>query len=314
MPQPFNPGGSKYNRLSYIYDRLSRSPDGVTIKDLAEELDVSTKTIQRDLHDTLADNGVYCDGRRWKLNRKGAEDGLDREDRIVLGVLDSLAKQAGLTFYTKAHQLLEQISCQLDHPLFAKLDTEALDEKHFNNFSLLENTIKNKNMIEVDYISVSKRRNRFKLKPLRLAFFDGFWYLLAFDANDDDTFKKFHLKSLSNITLTQESFSYTKEIAEAVENAFSVWFSLDEAFDVKLWIDKEVAPYFERKPYKGQSIQGKDTDGSIELVLRSTHEMEILPIVQWYLPHIRIIEPEWMNKMLMEKINLYCNLNSPELI
>jgi predicted DNA-binding transcriptional regulator YafY len=217
MPQPFNPGGSKYNRLSYIYDRLSRSPDGVTIKDLAEELGVSTKTIQRDLHDTLADNGVYCEGRRWKLNRKGAEDGLDKEDRIVLGVLDSLAKQAGNAFYAKAHQLLEQVSCQLEHPLFANLNTEILDEKHLNHFSLLENAIKSKRIIETDYISVSKRNSRFRLKPLRLAFFDGFWYLLAFDTSDNDTFKKFHLKSLSNITLAEEIFIYPKKVAEAVE-------------------------------------------------------------------------------------------------
>lgn len=43
----------------------------------------------------------------------------------------------------------------------------------------------------------------------------------------------------------------------------------------------------------------------IEVVLKATHEMEIIPIVFWYLPHVRILEPKWINDMLMEKIATY---------
>ncbi|MDD5053505.1 MAG: transcriptional regulator [Sulfuricurvum sp.] len=307
MPAYLEQNNSKYDRLSYIYERLSRTPDGVTIKELSEEINVSTKTIQRDLHEALAGSGVYCEGRRWKINLTNAEDSLASEERIVLGVLDSLAKQAGQAFYSKAHQLLEQVSCQLEHPLFASMNTEVLSNEHLRNFSILENAIKSKLIIEANYVSVSKRKGHFKLKPLRLAFFDGFWYLLAFDVNNKDTFKKFHLKSLSTITPSDELFIYPKEIAESVEKAFSVWFSLEKSFEVRLWIDKNVAPYFERKPYKGQSIQGRDTDGSIEVVLHATHEMEILPIVQLYLPYIRILEPQWMNEILIKRIEGYSN-------
>lgn len=28
-------------------------------------------------------------------------------------------------------------------------------------------------------------------------------------------------------------------------------------------------------------------------------------MVFWYLPHVRILEPEWMNEMLMEKVQAY---------
>lgn len=305
MTLQFEKSGSKYDRLSYIYDRLSRSPDGVTIKDLADELKVSTKTIQRDLHEALSGSGVYCDGRRWKLNRNSAEDGLAVEERIVLGVLDSLAKHAGPAFYNKAHQLLEQVTCQLDHPLFASLDSETLSEEHLKNFALLESAIKSRKLIAANYTAIDKNKRIVKLKPLRLAFFDGYWYLLAFDAESNDTFKKFHLKSLKSITMLNETFFYPKEISEAVEKAISVWFSLDEPFEVRLWVDKTIAPYFERKPYNGQSIEGRDADGSIEVVLKATHEMEIIPMVFWYLPHIRILEPLWMNDILMEKIEEY---------
>jgi predicted DNA-binding transcriptional regulator YafY len=305
MTLQFEKIGSKYDRLSYIYDRLSRSPDGVTIKDLADELKVSTKTIQRDLHEALSGSGVYCEGRRWKLSRNSAEDGLASEELIVLGVLDSLAKHAGPAFYNKAHQLLEQVSCQLEHPLFANLDSETLSEEHLKTFSLLENAIKSRVQISASYLSVSKKRRLVKLKPLRLAFFDGYWYLLAFDTEAKDSFKKFHLKSLASITVSEETFTYPQELSESIEKAYSIWFSLNEPFEVRLWIDKTIAPYFERKPYNLQSIEGRDADGSIEVVLKITDEMEILPIVQWYLPHVRILEPQWINEMLMERIEWY---------
>ncbi len=307
MPLHFEKTGSKYDRLSYIYDRLSRSPDGVTIKDLSDELKVSTKTIQRDLHEALSGCGIYCDGRRWKLNRGTAEDGLANEERVVLGVLDSLAKHAGPVFYNKAHQLLEQVSCQLDHPLFTNLDSETLSTEHLEIFTLLENAIKNRNLITASYTAITKKRRDVRLKPLRLAFFDGYWYLLAFDADSNDTFKKFHLKSLRDISALTETFIYPKQIGAMIEKAFSVWFTLEEPFEVRLWVSKEIAPYFERKPYNGQSIQGRDSDGSIEVVIKITDEMEILPIVQWYLPHIRILEPQWMNEILMQKIDTYKN-------
>lgn len=301
----FEKTGSKYDRLSYIYDRLSRSPDGVTIKELAEEIKVCTKTIQRDLHEALSGSGVYCEGRRWKLNRNGAEDGLASEERIVLGVLDSLAKQAGNAFYTKAHQLLEQISCQLDHPLFASLDSETLSEEHLHTFSIIEYAIKARQLIKGIYVSPSKRKRNVRLKPLRLAFFDGFWYLLAFDADDQDTFKKFHLKSLSEISIEEETFEYPKHLSQAIERAYSVWFSLNEPYEVRLWVDKTIAPYFERKPRYGQSIEGRDPDGSIEVVVKITDEMEIIPLVFWYLPYVRVLEPQWLNDQLMEKIESY---------
>lgn len=309
MPK-FTETTDKQDRLSYIYDRLSRSPDGVMMKDLAEELDVSTKTIQRYLNIDLKESGVYRQGRRWKINLTAAEDGLVSEERIVIGVLDSLAKHAGAAFYTKAHQLLQQVTCQLEHPLFANLDSEILNEEHLQIFILLENAIKQRQLLIATYTAVTKKQRSVKLKPLRLAFFDGYWYLLAFDAEAKDTFKKFHLKSLRDIRVLNETFDYPKEIAGKIEKAFSVWFLLSDPFEVRLWIDHEVAPYFERKPYQGQQIIGRDHDGSIELILKATHEMEILPMVFWYMPHVRIIEPEWLRAKAMEKITLYAKSES----
>lgn len=307
LPQPiFEKTGAKWERLSYIYDRLMRTPDGVTITELAGELNVSTKTIQRDLHEALAGAGVYCDGRRWKLNRSKQEDGLGSTERIVLGVLDSLARNAGTPFYSKAHKLLEQVSHQLEHPLFASVYSESLSEENLLLFENLEKVIKSKVVTTVNYTTVQGQKRIMRLKPLKLAFFEGFWYLLALDSEAKDTFKKLHLKSIRSIEPMEETFAVSPDINEKIAAARSVWFELfTEPFSVRLFVEKNVAPYFDRKPFANQSITGRDKDGSIEVTIQATHEMEIIPFVLWYLPYIHVMEPSWLAEKLEERMKTY---------
>lgn len=86
------------------------------------------------------------------------------------------------------------------------------------------------NFIMVVIILFCIENKLFQVKPLKLAFFSGFWYLLAFDMKKRDIFKKFYLKNIQNITLTQESFQ-TDEILEArLRKVNSIWFSLDKPF------------------------------------------------------------------------------------
>ena len=49
---------TKYNRINQIYEMLKNNTHGMTITELAKELDVSTKTIQRDLYKVLSDFGA----------------------------------------------------------------------------------------------------------------------------------------------------------------------------------------------------------------------------------------------------------------
>ncbi|HRF58044.1 MAG TPA: WYL domain-containing protein [Campylobacterales bacterium] len=278
----------KSKRISYLYDRLSKT--SATITELSKELGVSTKTIQRDLHEVLKDAGAVCEGRLWQIDKTKAGERLKGDEGIVLGILDELAKGAGRQFYLKAHNLIEQISSNLNHPIYANIDSEALNSEHLESFTALENAIKNKTAIKCDY-----RKGSFELKPLKLAFFDGFWYLLAFDIKAKDTFKKFHLKTLKNIELLDIKFEIPSSLEKGLAKANSIWFQPHkQPFTVRLFIEKDAVVYFERKPMKSQSFSARYDNGSAEITVEATDEMEILPIVQWYLPLVQIVEPQWL--------------------
>lgn len=292
---------SKWDRINTIYKILSISHNGISIGELSLKMGVSSKTIQRDLYEVLGEYGAVKSGRMWKLDKKQSNDNLNPQERIILGILDEMAKNGGSSFYGKAHALLKQVSQQLEHPIFANVDSESLEESDIELFTLLEKAIKHK--VEVSFLY---KKHTFHVKPLKLAFFDGFWYVLALDSKDKDKFKKFHLKSLSHLLLSENDFSVPSAIEGRLKQANSIWFDLDkELFDVHLWIDKEVVKYFERKPLKNQSIYGQDTDGSIELVVSISHEMEILPLIFWYMPYIKLLEPQWLGDVVKSKVSKY---------
>ena len=232
---------TKYNRINQIYEMLKNNVHGMTITELAKELDVSTKTIQRDLYEVLNDFGAIKEGRTWKIDPKLTQDNLASNEKLILGILDEMAKGAGGIFYSKAHSLLSQVTQQLEHPIFANINGEYLEEKNIALFEQIEKAIKQKVEIKFDYENYN-----FHIKPLKLAFFDGFWYLLALHIGEKEIFKKYHLKSIKNVQALEVNFEIPQIVEDRLRYANSVWFNLDEQFVVRLFIDKSIRKYFER--------------------------------------------------------------------
>lgn len=292
---------TKYQRINNIYKLLSNTTVGMSITELASELDVSTKTIQRDLYEVLSEFGAIKEGRYWKIKPQNENDNLSGNERIILGILDELAKNAGKAFYSKAHNLLTQVSHQLEHPIFTGISTESLDEENIELFEKLENAIKTRKEIEFNY-----EKYDFKVKPLKLAFFDGFWYLLCYDTKSNNTFKKFHLKTIKKLKISNKSFTISENIEEKLKQANSIWFKLDkDPIFVRLLIAPQIKKYFERKPLPSQMIIGEDKDGSIELEIKITDEMEIIPIILYYIPHVKVLEPLWLEETIKKRVSTY---------
>ena len=291
---------TKYNRINQIYEMLKNNVHGMTITELAKELDVSTKTIQRDLYGVLSDFGAIKEGRTWKIDPKLTQDNLASNEKIILGILDEMAKGVGGIFYSKAHSLLSQVTQQLEHPIFANINGEYLEEKSIALFEQIERAIKKKVEIKFDYENYN-----YHVKPLKLAFFDGFWYLLALHIGKEDVFKKYHLKTIKNVQALEVNFEIPQIVEDRLIYANSVWFNLDEQFVVRLFVDKNIRKYFERKPLRGQTIIGEDRDGSIEIEIKLTHEMEIMPLILYYIPYIKVLEPQWLADDVKERVQEY---------
>jgi len=91
-----------------------------------------------------------------------------------------------------------------------------------------------------------------------------------------------------------------------LENSINIWFKADvEPFEVKLYADKVATKYFKRRPLPTQSIESLHQDGTMEFIVTITDEMEIMPIVKYWLPHVRILSPKWIGELIDEDLESY---------
>lgn len=54
-----------------------------------------------------------------------------------------------------------------------------------------------------------------------------------------------------------------------------------------------------------QKTEILNSDGSMKFSVSITHEMEILPIVKYWIPHMYILEPKWMCELIQTDIQQY---------
>lgn len=291
-------------RLVTILQRLYEG-EALSVTDLAEEFGTSTRTIQRDFNQKLIQFPIEKDGKKWKMQDGFHVEKLKSvEDQLVLDMLEKLSENMGSSFSIKAKRILSKIKNPDISPIYAKLDIEDIGDK-IVDINILEKAISDKSIITCKY-HINKKTYDIGIKPLKIANFEGFWYLIAFD-NRNDILKKYHIKSINNINITDQNFTRSKDLDEALEHAINIWFNIEnEPTEVVLHVDGKIAKYFQRKPIsKSQIISSMNSDGSIELSIKITHEMEIIPTILHWIPFIKVIEPQELNEKIIESVEDY---------
>lgn len=289
-------------RLTAILSKLNDG-EALSVKELAKEFNTSDRTIQRDFNERLVSFPIYQENKKWKMqDSHRIEKTKSLEDEIVLDIIEKITESIGGAFSTKAHKLLSKIKNEDFNPIYTKLNIEDISD-NFSEIKIIENAIKDKVKIECFYDDERHGIYKTTLQPLKIANYEGFWYLIALR---DNTLKKYYLKNISNSKLTDITCSSDPKLEASLENSVSIWFQKDiEPFEIKIYASKEAAKYFTRRPLPTQSIESLAQDGSMEFVINITHEMEILPIIKYWIPYLRIIEPAWIQEIIDEDLTSY---------
>ena len=290
-------------RLRIILQRLNEG-EALSVKELADEFNVSTRTIQRDFNERLVPHyPIYQENKKWKM-QKGykIEKIRDIEDKIILDILEKIVEGIGKDFSYKAKKLLQKLKNNDFNPIYAKVYIEDISNK-IKDINLIENAIKNKIKLICDYKLYDKNLS-IKIRPLKIINFEGFWYLLAQD-DKNGLIKKYYLKNISNLKTLDESFTVSKNIQNILDNSISIWFDeTKEPFEVTLFATKEIYRYFLRKPLPTQTILSKNDDG-MKFSIKITHIMELLPIIYYWLPNLYVITPSWIKEEVKKDLKEY---------
>ncbi len=288
-------------RLNSILARLNDG-EALSVKALAEEFNVSERTIQRDFNERLVSlYPIYQEKRLWKMQDGfKLEKQTSSEESLILGILDKVVEGMGRQFSAKAKNILSKIYNETDNPIYAKNTMEDIST-HMQEITLLTRAIESKTIVKCTYTKDREEPRTKILKPLKIVTFEGFWYLVAL--NHKNAIRKYYIKNITNLSMTKEHFENSIAIDTMLENAISIWFHSDkEPFKVQLKADTEIAKYFKRKPLPTQKIEDELEDGSIVISLMVTNEIEVIQLVKCRLPHLHIIEPLWIKDKLIKEI------------
>lgn len=278
-------------RLGMILTKFN-SGESFTVMELAEEFDVSKKTIQRDLKVRLAylpiekKEGRYC-LEEYCLGKLSFDDiknfatfsGLKElypslNDAFIIDVLN---KKINPSMHIKGYQY-EDLSHKLD------------------DFTTIASAIVKKEQIYFTY----KEKQRI-VSPYRLLNTNGIWYLAG---THDGVLKAFSFSKIANLQSSDISFTVEKKIVDTIEDDSSTWFT-ENHIEVTLEVDIDVADYFLRRSLLPHQRVLESTDKKLVLFTKVAYEEEILKQVRYWIPHITILAPTYLQEKLEESLKKY---------
>lgn len=162
------------------------------------------------------------------------------------------------------------------------------------NINDIKTAIKYKRYCDISY--ETNEKFYFKdVKPYKIVFIEGNWYVACedIDFTENKGFRWLRLSFIKNITLHKKTFHRNPDILNFISNFQSLFtnFSKDK-YNVKVQISKEISRFFEAKKHlKSQQNIQKNQDGSLIVEFKINNEMEIMPLIKKWLPHIHILEP-----------------------
>jgi len=270
--------------------------------ELSQEFQVSTKTIQRDFTKLVLIFPIFQEKKLWQLE-KGFEfkEDFSIEDDITLKLLSQASKSFDKSFSKRADKLLSRINDNINSPIYTKIDLEDISNK-LREISQLNLAINSQNIIEFAYLKDDYYYDTV-VEPYKIVNFEGFWYLIS---KKDGHLRRYYLHNIFDIKILEDTFRKSKKIEELISNAINIWFDEDENFEVELLIDSSIKKYFMRKPIaKSQRLKEFDEDINMIVTLNITHEKEIIPIVKYWLPNIKVLRPIGLNKKIQDEVRKF---------
>ncbi|WP_345969367.1 WYL domain-containing protein [Sulfurimonas sp. HSL1-6] len=273
-------------RLTVILQRLYTG-DTLTVSSLAEEFNVSTKTIQRDFNERLIRFPIEKEGRGWKMQEGfRLERSRKPDEELVLDMLETLSGGIGSGFASLASTLLGQLK---NHRVSA-VDSKTVIEDilgHQHLFVQIETAIEKQRLVSFAY----KGKIRI-VKPCKIVSFEGYWYLYGEEALSDKL-KTFHLKSIEALYIMDDHFECPEEAQSILDRAVNAWFEPEnEPFEAILHATAEIAKYFARRPIAPtQRIIQSYENGSIDFSIMVTSERELLHEVKKWVPDLLVRSP-----------------------
>lgn len=265
---------------------------------LADEFGVNLRTIQRDLNERFAYLPLEKTDGRYHL------------DATFLGKLSTrdIERFAGLAgirglFPSLSDDFLRDIfDTRIQSALLVKGHSyESLAGKE-PDFRKLEQAIVAHRLIAFNYLKEAETKSYTDVAPYKLMNHKGIWYLAA---KDGEKLKTYAFTRIERVRVLDKVFTPDHGIDKILVEEDGIWLSEDKR-EIVLKISHEVAGYFKRrKLIANQVIEKELEDGGLIVSARVGHANQITPIVRYWIPYIRIVSPEDLQREMEQELADY---------
>lgn len=278
--------------------------DKLDPRQLAVEFNVNLRTIQRDINERFS--YLRLEKTRGQYHLNPALLG-----KLTLKDIDRFAGLAGVKGLFPGLSedfLLKMFETSAQSPLLVKgHHYEDLRGKE-TYFKQLEHAIVARQKISFEY-PVASHSKGYEVEPYKLINNKGVWYLAA---RHNGKLKTFSFSKMERLTVGHGTFSHDPELDKNLASEDGIWLS-EESIEIVLKVDKAVADYFKRrKLIANQVIEKELVDGSLIVSAKVGHQNQVLPIVRYWIPNVRIISPDGLQEEFESTLRKYLDKHDAE--
>ena len=279
----------------------------ICTKEYSNYLDVSQRSIQRYIEEIegfyrikllKTKKGCYSYPQISNIKEKIIDIKENEDFEKFADILGVLNKEV-LEFLDIDKKIVEKM---VENDIFLIKENPVENFLKIDIYKKLKQAIKYKKLIDVNYFS-NKEFYFENVKPLKIIFAEGNWYLAVLSDDEiNNGFKFLRVNFIKNIKEHSQSFKIDNEAMKFLNN-FQTLFSRYkvEPFEVILEVDKEVSRFFKVKKFMPSQEIVDENDEFISVKYFVTSDEEILMLVKKWFPFIKIKSP----KNLKDKFKKY---------
>ncbi len=289
------------------------------VERLMKELDVSRRTVLRDLeelkiyynapieYDRLHKGYYYTDETFFVKNVLVSEGELV----AMAGILPLLERYDNTPLQETIEKVYDTV-CQI-LPNQVQVQTSLLNQVQFISdplapieasvFTSLFQAIKNHKNISFGYRSLGKTEHSpHSLDPYKIYCQKGDWYLIGY-SHEHQTYRTYHLSRMKDIQLLSEyevDPDYEKKVH--IDPNFGIWNNDQEFQKIELLFDKSINTYILERTWHKNQVCRQNEDGSVYLSFETNQIQEILYWVLHFGSSVQILNPPELKKKYQEEV------------
>jgi len=200
------------------------------------------------------------------------------------------------SFFHKMQKETRQIYSIFDSPIEELKKSDLLEP--------MKQAIKNHQYCDVVYHEKEPIMMK-DIQPQKILYAKNNWYLAVM--TKEDNFKRLRINFIHELTLKSKTFHSNLQAIIFIEKMQSLFQDFDSPnYEVQVSVSSNVARYFKEKRFlSSQKIISHAENGDILLSFEINNDMELIPLIKMWIPHLKVLSPKRLDKKIKEELKLY---------